>query len=60
MGGDRHVDVLITQNAKAGEKFSYFIEVACNGMSRNTKLFSSLNLGMFGNGYNGLINGKIK
>ena len=34
-GGDRHVDVLLSDHAVGGEKFEFYIEIACNGMFGN-------------------------
>ncbi|KAJ3097372.1 Glycoside hydrolase, 38 vacuolar alpha mannosidase [Phlyctochytrium planicorne] len=31
-GNEHHVDFLVTKNAKGGEKFEYYIEIACNGL----------------------------
>ncbi|TPX37214.1 hypothetical protein SmJEL517_g00998 [Synchytrium microbalum] len=34
-GGDRHVDYRLTKQARGGEDFDLFIEMACNGMFGN-------------------------
>lgn len=31
-GNDRHIDFPFTESAKAGDKFEFYIEMACNGM----------------------------
>ncbi len=35
VGGDRHVDILLTENASGGESYEFYIEVALNGMFGN-------------------------